>query len=109
MSATQILIDVCVLCSTGCFCFALGISLGERLERRSAHEAWGAPGTRPIGELSDESQARILEMIRYDFPEHPRPLGASRGSRSRVSVDREGDVTRMTLSDFGRFAGEAET
>ena len=108
MSATQILIDVCVLCSTGCFCFALGISLGERLERRSAHEAWGAPGTRPISELYNESQQTILDAIRAEF-EYPRPLGVSRGSRSRVSVDREGDVTRMTLSDFGRFAGEAET
>ena len=88
--------------------YLFGTIHGISWERRSAHEAWGAPGTRPIGELSDESQARILEMIRYDFPEHPRPLGASRGSRSRVSVDREGDVTRMTLSDFGRFAGEAE-
>ena len=82
--------------------------------RRSAHEAWGAPGTRPIGELSDESQAKILAAI---YEEFPRPLGAptiqpdltvARGSRSRVSVDREGIASFSTLSDFGRFAGEAE-
>jgi hypothetical protein len=85
--------------------FALGYCLGVLWERRSAHEAWGAP--RPIGELSDESQAKILAAI-YD--DYPRPPGAARrGSRSRVSVDREGPVERMQLSDFGRFAGEAET
>ena len=89
-----------------CGLIVLAIVIGEHKPRRSAHEAWGAPGTRPISELSDESQAKILAAI---YEEFPRPLGASRGSRSRVSVDREGDVTRMTLSDFGRFAGEAET
>jgi len=99
-----------------CGLIVLAIVIGEHKPRRSAHEAWGAPGTRrSVSDLSDESQRRILEAIRADVDAltvddlWPRPLGASRGSRSRVSVDREGDVTRMTLSDFGRFAGEAET
>ena len=112
MSATQILIDVCVLCSTGCFCFALGISLGERLERRSAHEAWGAPGKQPVGLVDyigtrNDAQRAVLESIRAEF-EYPRPRSCA--GRSRVSVDREGIAHWDTLESLlgGRFPGARE-
>jgi len=92
-----------------CGLIVLAIVIGEHKPRRSAHEAWGAPGTvrsiRRTSDLSDESQAKILAAI---YEGYPRPMGASRGSRSRVSVDREGIASFSQLSDFGRFAGEAE-
>lgn len=87
----------------GCVGFIAGIVYGVNWERRSAHEAWGAPGTLEPRSLS---QSAVLESIRAEF-EYPRPRSCA--GRSRVSVDREGIASYSTLSDFGRFAGEAET
>jgi len=101
------LVVICLLCAAGFVGVAVGISLGASRERRSAHEAWGAP-RKP----RNDSQYIVVEGIRDElrgfYSEFPRPIGVVRAGRSRVSVDREGAVTRMQLSDFGRFAGEAE-